>query len=83
MTQDALPAGWPAMSIAEANALITAPGSAAEVEEVVIRGIKTKTWKNLPPTLRSVVEENRERLAESEAAKIKLEGALARLEAVV
>jgi valyl-tRNA synthetase len=30
-----------------------------------------------------VVEENRERLAESEAAKIKLEGALARLEAVV
>ncbi|MDO8379336.1 class I tRNA ligase family protein, partial [Phenylobacterium sp.] len=30
-----------------------------------------------------VVEENRERLAESEAAKAKLEGALARLEAVV
>ncbi|MDO8321562.1 MAG: class I adenylate-forming enzyme family protein [Phenylobacterium sp.] len=59
MTQDALPAGWPAMSIAEANALITAPGSAAEVEEVVIRGIKTKTWKNLPPTLRSVVEAGR------------------------
>ncbi|HQT55662.1 MAG TPA: class I adenylate-forming enzyme family protein, partial [Phenylobacterium sp.] len=59
MTQDALPAGWPAMSIADANALITAPGSAAEVEEVVIRGIKTKTWKNLPPTLRSVVEAGR------------------------
>lgn len=59
MTQDALPAGWPAMSIAEANALITAPGSAAEVEEVVIRGIKTKTWKNLPPTLRSVAEAGR------------------------
>ncbi|MDP3633179.1 class I adenylate-forming enzyme family protein [Phenylobacterium sp.] len=59
MTQDTLPAGWPAMSIADANALITAPGSAAEVEEVVIRGIKTKTWKNLPPTLRSVVEAGR------------------------
>ncbi|MBR7619501.1 acyl--CoA ligase [Phenylobacterium sp. 20VBR1] len=59
MTQDATPAGWPAMSIAQANALITAPGSAAEVEEVVIRGIKTKTWKNLPPTLRSVVEAGR------------------------
>ncbi|WP_310542607.1 class I adenylate-forming enzyme family protein [Phenylobacterium sp.] len=59
MTQDALPAGWPAMSIADANALITAPGSAAEVEELMIRGIKTKTWKNLPPTLRSVVEAGR------------------------
>ena len=59
MSQDALPAGWPAMSIADANAMITAPGSAAEVEEVVIRGIKTKTWKNLPPTLRSVVEAGR------------------------
>ena len=59
MSQDALPAGWPAMSIAQANALITAPGSAAEVEEVMIRGIKTKTWKNLPPTLRSVVEAGR------------------------
>ena len=59
MTQDATPAGWPAMSIAQANALITAPGSAAEVEDVVIRGIKTKTWKNLPPTIRSVVEAGR------------------------
>lgn len=59
MSQDALPAGWPAMSIAQANALITAPGSPAEVEEVVIRGIKTKTWKNQPPTLRAVVEAGR------------------------
>ena len=59
MSQDTLPAGWPAMSIAQANALITAPGSPAEVEEVMIRGIKTKTWKNLPPTLRSVVEAGR------------------------
>ena len=59
MSQDALPAGWPAMSIAQTNALLSAPGMGTEVEEVVIRGIKTKTWKNLPPTLRSVVEAGR------------------------
>ncbi|CAN5424635.1 class I adenylate-forming enzyme family protein [soil metagenome] len=59
MTQDATPAGWPAMSIAQANAILSAPGMGTEVEELVIRGIKTKTWKNLPPTLRSVVEAGR------------------------
>ena len=59
MSQDATPAGWPAMSIAQANAILSAPGMGTEVEELVIRGIKTKTWKNLPPTLRSVVEAGR------------------------
>ena len=47
---------WPAMSIAQAHALITAPGSPCEMEEVVIRGIKTRVWKNAPPSLRAVVE---------------------------
>jgi long-chain acyl-CoA synthetase len=56
MTDAALPAGWPAMSIAQANAILTAPGMGPEIEELVIRGIKTRTWKNLPPTLRTVVE---------------------------
>ncbi|MES2343396.1 MAG: class I adenylate-forming enzyme family protein [Pseudomonadota bacterium] len=59
MTEAVLPAGWPAMSIAQAHAMITAPGTPAEIEEVVIRGVKTKTWKNQPPTLRSVVEMSR------------------------
>ncbi|MFZ3004550.1 MAG: class I adenylate-forming enzyme family protein [Phenylobacterium sp.] len=59
MSQDALPAGWPAMSIAQTNALLSAPGMGTEVEEVVIRGIRTRTWKNLPPTLRTVVEMGR------------------------
>jgi long-chain acyl-CoA synthetase len=49
-----LPPGWPAMSIAAAHARLTAPGARFEVEEVVIRGIPTKTWKNCPPTLRHV-----------------------------
>jgi long-chain acyl-CoA synthetase len=59
MSEAALPAGWPAMSIADAHALITAPGSPAEVETVNIRGIPTRTWKNLPPSLRSIVEAGR------------------------
>ncbi|MGL4541541.1 MAG: AMP-binding protein, partial [Polymorphobacter sp.] len=47
-------ASWPAMSIAEAHALLTAPGAPLEMETVVIRGLPTRTWKNLPPTLRDV-----------------------------
>ena len=47
---------WPAMSIAQAHALLTAPGTPGEMEDVIVRGVKTRTWKNLPPSLRSVVE---------------------------
>ena len=35
------PAGWPAMSIAEAHARLIAPGRRFETEELVIRGIPT------------------------------------------
>ncbi|WP_332770354.1 class I adenylate-forming enzyme family protein [Phenylobacterium sp.] len=56
MTEAALPAGWPAMSIAQANAMITAPGSPAEIETVDIRGVPTRVWKNLPPSIRAIVE---------------------------
>jgi long-chain acyl-CoA synthetase len=56
MSEAALPAGWPAMSIAQAHAMITAPGTPAEMETVVIGGVPTRTWKNLPPSLRSIVE---------------------------
>ncbi len=45
---------WPAMSIAEATALLTAPGQPLEMETVVIRGLPTRTWKNAPPTLAAV-----------------------------
>jgi long-chain acyl-CoA synthetase len=57
MTTDAptLPAGFPAMSIAEAHRLLTStPGSMLEVEEREIRGVRIKTWKNAPPTLAQV-----------------------------
>lgn len=46
---------WPAMSIAQAHALITGPGSPLEMAEADIRGIKTRVWKNMPPSLREVL----------------------------
>ena len=46
---------WPVMSIARAHTLLTAPGSRFEMEDVIIRGIKTRVWKNLPPTLREIL----------------------------
>ncbi|GAC1333075.1 MAG: class I adenylate-forming enzyme family protein [Beijerinckiaceae bacterium] len=42
------------MSLAEADARLTAPGSPFEMEDTVIRGVKTRVWKNAPPTLREI-----------------------------
>jgi long-chain acyl-CoA synthetase len=47
------------MSIAEAHARLTAPGERFEIEEIPIRGILTRVWKNAPPTLRHVFENAR------------------------
>ena len=49
-----LPANWPAMSLADAHAALTAPGSRFETATETIRGIPTKVWKNAPPTNREV-----------------------------
>ncbi|HEX2386061.1 MAG TPA: class I adenylate-forming enzyme family protein, partial [Candidatus Binatia bacterium] len=46
-----LPANWPAMSIEQAHARLTAPGARFEIEELSIRGIRTRVWKNGPRTL--------------------------------
>ena len=51
------PKPWPVMSIAEAHAIITGPGMPCEMEELVIRGVKTRVWKNAPPSLRAVLED--------------------------
>src|SRR4051812_48910813 len=56
MSEAQLPPGWPAMSIAQAHALLTQPGSPLETEEVDVGGVRLKSWKNQPPTLRAVVE---------------------------
>lgn len=42
---------WPKMSLKQIEALATAPGQKCEMEEVEIRGVLTRTWKNLPPAL--------------------------------
>ena len=59
MSEAQLPAGWPAMSIQQAHALLGQPGVMTEIVEETIRGVTLKTWKNQPPTLRSVVELSR------------------------
>jgi long-chain acyl-CoA synthetase len=46
---------WPAMSVADAHKLLTAPGAPFEMDEAVIRGIRTRVWKNAPPTIRDLV----------------------------
>lgn len=42
---------WPAMSIAEAHARLTAPGQPLEIETRSIRGRPTRVWKHAPPSL--------------------------------
>jgi long-chain acyl-CoA synthetase len=44
------------ISMEEAHAQLTAPGGPFEIEEVVIRGIPTKTWKNAAKSMREIVE---------------------------
>ncbi len=48
-----------APSIAEVHAALTAPGQMFEMEEIDIRGIATRVWKNAPPNLRTVLELSR------------------------
>lgn len=48
-------AAWPAMSIARAHALLTAPGSPFEMETVEIDGHALRTWKNAPRSLAHIL----------------------------
>src|SRR5690349_8452051 len=45
---------WPALPLAHAHALLTRAGSPFEMDEVEIRGARTRVWKFAPPTLREV-----------------------------
>ncbi|MFP3943900.1 MAG: class I adenylate-forming enzyme family protein [Alphaproteobacteria bacterium] len=47
---------WPARSIEETHAILTAPGSTYEMDTAVIRGVETRVWKNAPPNLRTLLE---------------------------
>ncbi|HEX2848987.1 MAG TPA: class I adenylate-forming enzyme family protein [Acidimicrobiales bacterium] len=44
------------ISIEEAHRVLTAPGQLFEMEEIEIRGVPTRVWKNAPPSLRSILE---------------------------
>ena len=59
MTDAATAPAWPAMSIAQAHAMLTAPGTPLEMEELIIRGVPTRVWKNAPPSLRLVAQMSR------------------------
>jgi len=48
------PKNFPAISLAQANAVLTRPGSPFEIEERDIRGVRTRVWKNAPPTMREL-----------------------------
>lgn len=54
MPADTLP-NWPAMSIAQANALLAAEGSPLELIDAVIDGVEMKIYKNAPPTVPSIL----------------------------
>ncbi len=46
-----IPAGWPARSLAECEAILCAPGARFEYETIDIRGVPTRVWKNAPENL--------------------------------
>lgn len=42
---------WPRCTLAEVEAMLTAPGQKFEMETVTIAGVPTRTWKHAPPSL--------------------------------
>ena len=42
---------WPAATLSEIEARLCTPGQRFEMEEVMVRGVATRAWKNVPPTL--------------------------------
>ena len=52
----ALPAGWPAVTLDQAQAALTVPGGKFEMDTVDIGGIPTRIWKSAPPSLRALIQ---------------------------
>ncbi|HZZ34985.1 MAG TPA: class I adenylate-forming enzyme family protein, partial [Caulobacteraceae bacterium] len=51
---------WPAVSIAKACEMLTAPGAPFEMETVMIEGRPTRAYKNAPPHLRALFDASRQ-----------------------
>jgi long-chain acyl-CoA synthetase len=47
------------MSIEEANNALTAPGQMFEIDEIEIRGVLTRVWKNCPQSLKVILDMSR------------------------
>lgn len=54
MPADAAPA-WPAMSIAQANAMLAAPDSPVGLKDAMVNGVPMKVYANAPGTLRDIL----------------------------
>ncbi|MEM6899307.1 MAG: class I adenylate-forming enzyme family protein [Pseudomonadota bacterium] len=54
-----LPAGWPAVAIADANAALSAPGSPLALIDTEIDGVNFKTYTEAPPTLKDLFDGGR------------------------
>ena len=46
---------WPAVSLARAHEMLTAPGSPFETEERIVAGVAQRVWKNAPSSTRELV----------------------------
>jgi len=55
----AIPAGWPACTVAEVEQKLCAPGMPFEMETVEIRGVPTRVWKNAMPSLAALARHGR------------------------
>jgi acyl-CoA synthetase (AMP-forming)/AMP-acid ligase II len=55
-----IPAGWPARTLAECEALLCAPGMPFEMETVAVRGVPTRVWKAALPNLAELARTGRE-----------------------
>jgi len=53
------PAAWPAMSIADTQALLCAPGAPFEMDSATVRGVPTRVWKNALPDLAELARAGR------------------------
>jgi long-chain acyl-CoA synthetase len=51
---------FPVRTIAECNALLTAPGAKFEMEEATVNGVSLRFYKNAPQTIRNVVLNSKE-----------------------
>ena len=50
------PAGWPAMTIAQANAALAQPGTPLALTDGEVRGVPMKIYNEAPPTIRVILE---------------------------